>query len=89
MLDIAQLYKLKAIIIELNGSGKRYGYDEAAIHAKLTDLGFSPYSYDPLKRKLDKLARFGMNNTIYIRDVEYVEKRLKNADKVKILNKEL
>src|SRR5690606_18061447 len=43
---------LKAIIIELNGSGYRYGFDEKQIHVKLTELGFKPYKYQPFERNL-------------------------------------
>ena len=42
---------LKAIIIELNGSGNRYGYDEKNIHHELIELGFKPYHYMPFKRE--------------------------------------
>lgn len=45
---------VKAIIIELNGSGNRYGYDESQIKQKLIDGGFESYAYDPFERKLDQ-----------------------------------
>lgn len=78
--------KLKAIIIELNGSGKRYGYDEKNIHDNLVNLGFTPYLYLPFNRKLIKLDTFGNNNTIYIRDIDFVNQRITNAEIVKINN---
>lgn len=79
---------LKAIIIELNGSGARYGYDEQEIHQSLLDVGFSPYTYDPFSRKLTSVNLFGSLNTIYIRDFDFVQERLKKAEKVKILKQE-
>lgn len=79
---------LKAIIIELNGSGARYGYDEQEIHQSLLNVGFSPYTYDPFSRKLTSVDLFGSLNTIYIRDFDFVQDRLKNAEKVKILKQE-
>jgi FkbM family methyltransferase len=75
---------LKAIIIELNGSGDRYGYDESAIHQLLVDHGFSPFHYEPSTRVLTELSMFGDNNTIYIRDLAYVSDRIQNARKIKI-----
>jgi hypothetical protein len=75
---------LKAIIIELNGSGKRYGYDEQNIHKMLIELGFKPFLYNPEKRALSSINEFGTHNTIYIRDVDFVQSRLKSADKFKI-----
>lgn len=36
-----------AVVMELNGSGTRYGYDESVILAKMSGLGFEPFSYNP------------------------------------------
>ena len=79
---------LKAIIIELNGSGKRYGYDEQNIHNLLLGLGFNPFLYTPEKRLLTNINSFGTHNTIYIRDVDFVQNRLNSADKIRILGSE-
>lgn len=70
---------LKAIIIELNGSGKRYDFDEDLIHRKLTGLGFKPYGYEPFTRKLLKLNSYGQLNTIYLRDLPFIHERIKIA----------
>lgn len=77
---------LKAIIIELNGSGKRYGYNEDDIHNYLLSIGFLPYQYDPFKRSLNLLRNFGTHNTIYLRDILFIESRVKSAPKIKINN---
>lgn len=76
--------RLKAIIIELNGSGYRYGFDEKQIHQLLLEAGFKPYSYDPYLRELHQLSTFGSNNTIYMRDLDFITMRLKEASKLKI-----
>jgi FkbM family methyltransferase len=76
---------LKAIIIELNGSGQRYGYDEEKIHQLLLSHGFNPYSYDPFKRELKLLQTYGNNNTIYCRHLNVIMPRLKNAPGIKIM----
>ena len=75
--------ELKAIIIELNGSGSRYGYDENKIHEQLIGVGFAPYSYS---RTMNRLEGYGSLNTIYLRDIEAVQVRIKQADKIKILD---
>ncbi|RZL46322.1 MAG: FkbM family methyltransferase [Pedobacter sp.] len=80
---------LKAIIIELNGSGDRYGYDENQIHEKLMTHSFKPYSYNPFDRKIEELPRFGAFNTIYIRDTHFVNERLKGSTAFKIFNQEI
>jgi FkbM family methyltransferase len=77
---------IKAIIIELNGSGNRYGFDEVAIHKKLIYNNFLPYIYDPFLRKFKLLESFGNFNTIYIKDIDFVTKRVLQADKIKIFS---
>src|SRR5579872_6270291 len=77
---------LKAIIIELNGSGGYYGYDEGKIHELLLSKKFKPYAYDPFKRSLTKLATSGgHNNTIYCRDEDFVHDRLQQAPGIYIM----
>ncbi len=77
---------LKAIIIELNGSGFRYGYDEAQIHKYLMENDFSPYQYDPFLRSLLLIEEFGTHNTIYIRDIAFVEDRIEKAEKINVFS---
>lgn len=80
---------LKAIIIELNGSGKRYGFNEEDIHKSLLSYGFEPYQYQPKDRSLVKLVSFGNSNTIYIRDIAFVLERLHSSEKITILNQSI
>ncbi len=70
---------LKAIIIELNGSGGRYGYDESLIHQTLLSHSFKPFNYDPFKRKLTELNSYGSDNTLYLRDLNFIKNRLNVA----------
>ncbi len=80
---------LKAIIIELNGSGNRYGYDENAIHQQLLDANFQPYYYFPFERKLEQRASYGEEfNTIYIKDIAFAQERVQTAKKVRIHEQE-
>jgi FkbM family methyltransferase len=80
--------ELKAIIIELNGSGMRYGFNDMEIHKELISEGFLPYSYDPFARKLIKLESFTKFNTVYIRHYDYVNNRLQGARKINVRGKE-
>jgi len=72
---------LLAVVMELNGSGERYGFDEVALHKTMLAYEFLPFSYLPFEREL--LSLDGKNaesgNTIYIKDVEKVRARLKSA----------
>lgn len=76
--------ELKALIIELNGSGERYGIDDAQVHSFLTKHGFEPFDYDPFERQLVSIDAPGAHNTIYIRDIEFVSDRVKKATDIRI-----
>lgn len=81
---------LQAIIMELNGSGRRYGVDESQLAQTLFDHGFQAYAYDPLQRILTKLERrtFSAGNTLFIRDEALVSARLRSAPRVSVLGKQ-
>lgn len=71
---------LKAIIIELNGSGNRYGISDDAVHNLLLSYGFLPYSYSPFDRRLTSISTLsGNGNIIYIKDKSFVEERINNS----------
>jgi FkbM family methyltransferase len=77
---------LKAIIIELNGSGTRYGYNEEEIHHLLLSKGFCPSEYNPFERTLSALESYGHENTIYCRDLDFIRKRLEAASRVAVMS---
>ncbi|HMJ47612.1 MAG TPA: FkbM family methyltransferase [Ferruginibacter sp.] len=79
---------LKVIIIELNTSGLRYGYKDEQVDSELRTAGFLPFTYYPHKRELIKLPSYINMNTIYLRDVPFVESRLSNAKKIKLFYQE-
>lgn len=74
---------LKVIILELNGSGARYGFDEEEIKARLSDLDFVPISYEPMNRAIEAGCDH-RPNAIYVRDLEFVNQRLQNADAISL-----
>ena len=80
---------LKAIIIELNGEGRRYGYDEKDIDMKLVSKGFSPFRYHPFDRTLSEIKGTVTHNAIYIRDLPFVKDRLTKARKIKVNGREI
>ena len=72
---------LLAVIMELNGSGARYGFDEEALHRDLLGRGFATYRYRPRERLLVPLhgARSGGGNTLYVRDAARLAERVRTA----------
>ncbi len=83
---------LKAVLIELNGSGQRYGFSEKAIHDGFVDRGFAPYRYNPFDRSLKPLDDNCVNknaNTLYIRGEKDVQKRLLEGAAFKVLGRSI
>jgi len=80
---------LHSVIMELNGSGKRYNFDESRILEMMSDYGFRTYSYDPLNRNLINLHGKNLNsgNTLFIRDETAVLEKLRNSPMVTIRGK--
>jgi FkbM family methyltransferase len=78
---------LKTLIVELNGSGARYGFDDQQTHGTLLRRGFAPFSYDPRSRLLSARESILGENTIYVRDFDWVQHRLKRAPSVKIFDR--
>jgi FkbM family methyltransferase len=72
---------LLGVVIELNGSGLRYGYDEEKIHQRMLGWGFAPARYDPLHRTLTILhsRNTAMGNTLYVRNLESIRDRVRTA----------
>ena len=75
---------LNSVIMELNSSGDRYGYEESAILELMFDVGFRSYSYEPFGRTLTDLKGKNLEsgNTLFIKDRQYAEERIRSAPKI-------
>jgi FkbM family methyltransferase len=78
---------LRALVIELNGSGTRYGDDDDALRETIGRYGFTPYAYEPFSRALNPLGatRSASRNTLFVRDAEFVRERLREAPPFRVL----
>lgn len=77
--------ELLAVLLELNGSGERYGYDEDKLHAGMLEKGFVPCSYAPFTRTLSKREGAGRGgNTLYVHKFEELQERLRTAAKITV-----
>jgi len=72
---------LLAMIVEMNSSDAAFSANELAVHECLLSLGFMPYAYEPLARKLIPLKSKNLNavNTIYLRDIDKVAALIDSA----------
>jgi FkbM family methyltransferase len=79
---------LLGVIMELNGSGGRYGFDETKLHAAMLDYGFKSFTYSPFERRLLPLdgRNAGSGNTLYLRNVGEIAARLSSAPRFRTNN---
>ena len=79
--ETLQKQDLHSVIMELNSSGQRYGFDESEIINTMLDHGFKAYSYDPFNRNLIELSgkNFDEGNTIFVRNKPFILERLESA----------
>lgn len=83
--------RLEAVLMELNGSGETYGFDEQALHDRMIDLGFKQCSYNALTREL----RVGTDlnwytgNNLYVRNPKSAQELLRSAKHYPVIGMQL
>lgn len=77
---------LRCVLLELNGSGRRYGYDDGDIRRRLLASGFEECVYSPFERKLldRRVDDGGSANALFIRDRAFVAARLQGAPPIEV-----
>lgn len=80
--------ELHCVLMELAGAGARYGFDETQVRELMLGNGFEEYSYAPFERRLGTPNR-SSNNTLFIRNKAYVEKRLTEAPLISVIGTKL
>ena len=68
--------------MEVNGSGEKYGFSESKLFETMTAHGFQACTYLPVERRLvdaQPNAPRGTDNTIFVRDIDAVRHRLRDA----------
>ena len=89
--DVLSKASLLAVIVELNGSGRRYNHDEDEVYKRMIEYGFAAYNYDPYQRSLKELNGKNHNsgNTLFVRDVVVVSERLRTAPAFTVMGESL
>jgi FkbM family methyltransferase len=75
---------LLAVLVELAGHGRRFGFDEDEIRRRLRDHGFEEVGYDPRSRSLVRTGRPSCANALFVRTGREVEERLRSAPPVPV-----
>ncbi len=80
---------LQAIIIEMQGHENRYENTYGDVHNILIKNRFYPFVYDPINRTFKSKDGYNLDkfNTIYLRNTEFVQRRVEEASSFKVLNK--
>lgn len=77
--------RVAAVVMEINGSGLRYGVSDEALLSAMEGYGFKPFSYDHQNRRLgERDARNG--NAIFVRDANAVNERVRAAKRYRLIN---
>jgi FkbM family methyltransferase len=84
---------LRCVLMEINGSGHRFGVADETIHAQMRDFGFVPARYDVLARLVEPLPidawNHGSANTLYVRDIDECRERTRTARTFRLVNREI
>jgi FkbM family methyltransferase len=71
---------LVGLIVETNGSGARYGFDEGQLWSRLLRWGFLPVRYQPRRRLLVASSERPLKgNTLFVRSMEVLAQRIVSA----------
>lgn len=79
---------LLAVVMEINGSGIRYGIDDRELDDLMKRYGFEACRYSAIDKSLKTFAIAGKRsgNTIFVRNIEEIERRIKMAPKIRLVN---
>jgi FkbM family methyltransferase len=79
---------LLAVVIEMNGSGIRYGIDDREVDAWMGRIGFEAWRYSAIDRELvrHEASRDYVGNTLFLRDPNEARRRVRLAPKVRLVN---
>jgi FkbM family methyltransferase len=76
--------RLCGILMEFNGSGTRYGYDEKALQETIVSHGFGCFRYEPFRRRLLPLQEERSDNILFVRNLPLMSERVAAAPKVTV-----
>ncbi|MBB4122142.1 FkbM family methyltransferase [Martelella radicis] len=77
--------QVAALIVELNGSGEKFGISDDDIDRKIRSFGFVAVKYDPKSRSLNEAGKYNTGgNTVYVKNVEQAAQRCASAEEVTI-----
>lgn len=76
---------VEVVIMEVNGSGGRYGVNDSDLLDGMRAYGFMPYGYDPFARRLREWVPSNAN-AIFVRDRNIVGSRVRQSKRYRLIN---
>jgi FkbM family methyltransferase len=76
---------LKAVLMETNQSGAKFGVADSEIVELMCGHGFQPATYDPFARRLSPLQGAPLN-TIFVRDIDAMSRHCAAARRYSLIN---
>ena len=75
-------FACKALIVEINSLQSRYHVSSDEIMDLIKSFGFQPFEYRAFERELIALPGLNVSqgNTLFIRDLDFVSRRIKNSE---------
>lgn len=83
--------RLEALLMELNGSGDTYGFNEREIHQNIIDQGFKQCSYNALTRELQLSTdvEWYTGNNLYVRNLKSAQDLVSSAQLYVVIGMQL
>lgn len=76
---------LAAVVMEVNGSGARYGIADDELLGLMRSHGFEPVHYDGIQRRVSDWSPTGAN-AVFVRDRDAVQRRVATAPRHRLVN---
>lgn len=80
--------EIRAVIMETNQSGDKYGVSDTQLSHEMSKYGFSPFSYDALRREIQPVTTQS-KNTVFLRNPDSVAALCKAAKIFRLCNGEI
>lgn len=79
-----------ALLVELDGAGTCYGFDERKVRDGLRERGFVPAEYDPFQRRLQRRNEYPhQGNTLYVNNLGFFSERVRESASYSILGRQI
>ncbi|QIA24732.1 FkbM family methyltransferase [Mesorhizobium sp. AA22] len=80
-----ELESLQAVIVEVNGQEKRYGFAADSVRGALAASGFTRIRYEPRTREIVRDTLDGDGNAIFVKNLEWSQDKVRKSPEYRTL----